>query len=484
MADNIMDVGPVDMGVGYGNADSAGFYALQKELLRRSALARQDEQDAAARQKDALAAEVARENIASLKTQREGQAQLNAEKAQTMAAVRFATSHGVGDALRTPADQAEARQLFGPNAVTHTDEVPGTVTPAQPAVPAQDKVIGVPDEMGVGAGHDAAPAIPATDEILTAPKPASDTFAGTEAQQEKASAKEVAHGILNGDYDTGDEDSNAVLRGWALSTLMTGKATSIPAGILNPKSASEKDSTRYFNTRAAQKLGTATKPEDVAFADSYEKLHPTQATRQNDRITIQLKGQEFQKTQRTSRELFTVKNKFRNDIATESKELAKDLERVDRAENMLQRPNWVADAVAAPEVLQIVAGGMGTGLRMTDAELNRINAAQSKLDQFRGKLSKWVQLPGEDKVTIEAEMRKNMQDIIGVVARARNRHDALLQDTLLELEDATSEPEVDTLRSSFMGKRRDAVKLGDEADKKGSETAEDRRARIRKAAGL
>jgi hypothetical protein len=467
MADNIMDVGPVDMNVGYGDPGAAGFFGIQKELLRRQALARQAQLDEEARQKDMLDAQVKQENIASLKTQREGQAQLNKEKADALAQKQFETSHGAGAEL-SPEEQQVALRLYGPSAVQTTPGVAQQLIPAQAAQEAQPAVTGVPDEQGVGGGHPAVEAKPAVPETLIAPKAAKTTFSGSEDQRQKKSAQDLAHGILNGEYDTGDDDVNQEFKGWALSTLMTGKATSLPAGSLHPKTQADKDSTRYFNTRAAQRIGKPVTPEEAAFADAYEKIHPTEATKQRDIIIRMDKSQDFQSTQRTSREFFSVKNKFRNDLADEAKKLQPDLERVDRAQKVLASPNFLADAIAAPEVLQIMAGGMGSGLRMTDAELNRVNAAQTKLDQIRGKLAKWDILPGQEKVTIQADMRKQMTDLVNVVQQARQRHDSLIQDTLLELEDAKSEPDVDQLRSGFFGKRSAAAKLDQPAAKASS----------------
>lgn len=458
-------------GSGAVNPGGAEFLGMRQELLRQAGLARQAQLDEQERAKEALQAEVARENIATSRVAREAQAQLNTEKANTLAATQFERTHGVGSDL-TPADKAVALRLYGPGIVQD-----------QPAMPA---------DAGVSAEAPAAIAAPADELPVGAPLqgahpavPAKTTFAGTEEQQTKKSAKDLAHSILNGDYDTGDDDTNQEFKGWALSTLMTGKATNLPAGVVHPKTQSEKDSTRYFNTRASQKLSKPVSPEDVAFADSYEKLHPTEATKQQDalsRINVTV-------TAANTRQ----QNQFANASAEEAfKELDKDykdlnMPRLQKLLTTLKSPGGVNDVVAVPEFLSALAGGQGAGLRMSQAELNMIQNARPLLDSLILKAGNIVGINKNGYAALTDQQRLQMNTLISEVAQHNYDQGQLYVDTQDKIARATSATEVRDIKADLARKQLEL--FGEVAGIKAragakDETPDQRRARIRAAAGL
>lgn len=430
-------------GSGAVNPGSAAYYGFQQELLRR-----QQQQEAAAElqrqaQQDELNKQLKLEALATTKADRES---LAAERAAT---TKASTLKSVASTL-TPGAEVDPE-----TAAALQSSGGGALMLRNPATPALEA--GGPIENATPADIAATPAVAA--------KPAITTYRGDAAQQELEQHKTYAKNVvaaLKAKQDNGEEltpvEQEALFQG--NSILMTGKSATVPAGVIVPKApAAAKDASRYFDigTRMQTSPETVT-AEDKAFAKTYETQHPTEATKQRDavqKLNITINATD---TRQNKSQLFTMKQKFRDDLKAEDAKLAPDLERVDRAQKVLNSPNFLADALAAPEVLQIMAGGMGSGLRMTDAELNRVNRAQTKLDQLRGEVAKYgLGTP----VTIQQTMRDQMKELIDVVHKARARHAQLLEDTRGKIADADSPEDVDQMVAAFWGKRREAINLGE-----------------------
>jgi hypothetical protein len=419
MADNIMDVGPVDQSVGYGGTGSAQFYGIQKLLLQRQAQARQAALDEEQRQKDALDAEVKRANIASLGEQRKSAALENAAKTDALQSTQFERTHGVdADLTNDPTGQALALRLYGPNALHTQPAVDQQTIPAQAAEAAQPAVIGVPDETGAGAGHPAVAAKEATPETIVAPKAAKTTFAGTEAQQVKAGGMALAHSVLNGDHDTGDADVDKELHGWALSTLMTGKVTSLPAGVIKPKTPTE---TKAAHDLAMQALMTKIEqgyqptPAEAAELKVWRSFPGGTTEAEKDaeavrRINITVAAAD--KRQEAGFANKAVEGDY-NDLRSDyTKNVEPFLQRSVKALDALKSPGGVNDVVAIPEFLSAMAGGQGSGLRMTQSELSMIQNARP------GTESVWIKLQNlaSGYTALDAQQRQQMSELVKSVA--------------------------------------------------------------------
>ena len=109
------------------------------------------------------------------------------------------------------------------------------------------------------------------------------------------------------------------------------------------------------------------------------------------------------------------------------------LARVQRLEETLAQENMVADSLVAPELLTAMAGGMGSGLRINEAEINRVVGGRPLVQDLRAKLQK---IAGGDKsVSILPEERQKMKDLVAAikgVAEVRNNLIDTTRDKLLE----------------------------------------------------
>lgn len=477
MADIINDVGPVDLGVGYGNPDAANFYGLQKELLRRAAIGRQAQLDEQQRQKDALDAEVKRENLKTSKVVRESQALKNAADTNELNTKQFVQTHAPGDTL-SPADQQVALRLFGQGGVNTEPGRPAVTIqgqPAQPAVEAQPAVIGVPDETGAGGGSPAVAAQaaqPATNDVMSPAMPDKTTFAGSDAQRTDEEHKKMAKDILKGVYDTGNETLDQFHKAQALQFLSTGKEGAVPPGVITPKTQSEKDSTRYFNTRAAQAQHQPVSPADAAFADAYEKLHPTEATKQNDAVVrLNISGNLAAGRQEAGFANKAVEGDY-NDLRSDyTKNVEPFLQRSVKALDALKSPGGVNDVVAIPEFLSAMAGGQGSGLRMTQSELSMIQHARP------GTESVWIKLNNlaNGYSALTPEQRQQMAELVKSVAThqiERGDRYAAAMDEMSKAESATDSHKIRTnLMRTDLGDTRSSLGLPPAATSGGFDAA-------------
>lgn len=73
-----------------------------------------------------------------------------------------------------------------------------------------------------------------------------------------------------------------------------------------------------------------------------------------------------------------------------------------------------ADALVAPELLTVMAGGQGSGLRMNEAEIARIVGGRSKWQDLKASLQKWSLDPAKAN-SITPEQRQQMRDLIAAV---------------------------------------------------------------------
>jgi len=125
--------------------------------------------------------------------------------------------------------------------------------------------------------------------------------------------------------------------------------------------------------------------EDAAWAKSYEKrktLGPA--------LTAGAKAGE-QGTQRSDRSYqFTADriDKLRKPVEDRA-------ERIARLSDTLAQGTPQADALIAPELLSVMAGGAGSGLRMNEAEIARIVGGRTQWENLKAKVSAWQTDPNK-----------------------------------------------------------------------------------------
>lgn len=109
--------------------------------------------------------------------------------------------------------------------------------------------------------------------------------------------------------------------------------------------------------------------------------------------------------------------------------LAKPIEdaqaRMGRLRESLAQGTPQADALVAPELLTIMAGGAGSGLRMNEAEISRIVGGRSKWQSLQAAINQWSLDPTKAN-SITPEQRQQIRDLTEAVnAKLEKKQQAL-----------------------------------------------------------
>ena len=85
--------------------------------------------------------------------------------------------------------------------------------------------------------------------------------------------------------------------------------------------------------------------------------------------------------------------------------------RIGRLNDTIASGTPQADALVAPELLTVMAGGQGSGLRMTEAEIARIIGGRSKWETLKASIQKWS-LDPESANSITADQRQQIRSLL------------------------------------------------------------------------
>lgn len=129
----------------------------------------------------------------------------------------------------------------------------------------------------------------------------------------------------------------------------------------------------------------------------------------------------------------------------------------------LSGPAGPGDAVAVPEFLTVMAGGFGSGLRMSEAEIARIFKSQGMYDQFKAAVSKWTST-GDPKdpdglpILVQPAMRAAMKQMgETLLTRASSLVD-LYDEYEQKINEADTPKEVGRLRAEMRKRVSDVLK--------------------------
>lgn len=122
--------------------------------------------------------------------------------------------------------------------------------------------------------------------------------------------------------------------------------------------------------------------------------------------------------------------------------------RLGRLQDTLAQNSPQADALVAPELLTVMAGGAGSGLRMNEAEIARVIGGRSKWESLKADINKWQLDPTQARSITPAQqqqiraltgaVQKKLLDKQGIINDARtnlmgtddpNQHRKIVADT-------------------------------------------------------
>lgn len=162
------------------------------------------------------------------------------------------------------------------------------------------------------------------------------------------------------------------------------------------------------------------------FIKEYKQLHPNstlgeaQRAYAQNRHIVDTSGREESRLDRSyqaeARRLDTIGKPIEDTIA-----------RMSRLRETLAQGTPQADALVAPELLTVMAGGQGSGLRMNEAEISRIVGGRSNWESLRAAANKWSTDPSTAN-SITAAQRQQIHALVGAVYEKLSRKQKILED--------------------------------------------------------
>jgi hypothetical protein len=109
------------------------------------------------------------------------------------------------------------------------------------------------------------------------------------------------------------------------------------------------------------------------------------------------------------------------------KPIAEATQRMGRLSDTLNQQSPQADALIGPELLTVMAGGQGSGLRMNEAEIHRIVGGRSAWEDLKGHLQHWSTNP-QDARSITPDQDKQIRALVSVVQSKLTQKQKILDD--------------------------------------------------------
>lgn len=118
--------------------------------------------------------------------------------------------------------------------------------------------------------------------------------------------------------------------------------------------------------------------------------------------------------------------------------------RVGRLNDTLNQNTPQADALVAPELLSIMSGGQGSGLRMNEAEISRIVGGRSKWESLKASINQWQTDPTKAR-SITPEQDKQIRALVDTVHQKLVKKQAILdgaEESLINSDDPKQHREI------------------------------------------
>jgi hypothetical protein len=172
--------------------------------------------------------------------------------------------------------------------------------------------------------------------------------------------------------------------------------------------------------QAAQDVKPEGKPDspEQQFLDEYQRTH--QGATLADAVKAYAAA--TQKPERAGADDARVERSYQATVGRFDK-LRKPVEdraeRIARLEDTLNQGTPQADALIAPELLTVMAGGQGSGLRMNEAEIARIIGGRTNWEALKAAIGKWQMNPSEG-FAITPAQREQVRALFGAIKERVN----------------------------------------------------------------
>lgn len=193
-------------------------------------------------------------------------------------------------------------------------------------------------------------------------------------------------------------------------------------------------------------------PEEKADYDAYRQRKTLVST---TNFNMNAPRRDDARTDRAYAQSKADLDKLRNPLEQQS-------DRMSRLVESINQRTPAADALIAPELLTVIAGGQGSGVRMTEAELSRIIGGRSKIEGLKAALNEW-RLDPTKALSITDDQRRQIGQLVDAVRSKATKKMAVLDAATNALIDAA---DVDTQRKVVAKAHKDLqdISTGDTDD--------------------
>lgn len=112
-------------------------------------------------------------------------------------------------------------------------------------------------------------------------------------------------------------------------------------------------------------------------------------------------------------------------LAALQKPIDDAVSRISRLQDTLSQNDKQSDALVAPELLTIIAGGMGSGLRINEAEISRVGGGRSAYDDLQAAVNKWRRDPKASNSITDGQRAEIRALLEAVSSKVYAKQDAL-----------------------------------------------------------
>ena len=120
------------------------------------------------------------------------------------------------------------------------------------------------------------------------------------------------------------------------------------------------------------------------------------------------------------------------------------IEATDTAINSLDSTTQVGDVVAIPEGIKALVGGRNSGVRVTNAEINKLMGGQTKPEEFWSLVNQWARDPSHAR--FPPGFRKNLSDLLKDKKSYAIRH---RNNTVNAVKDLSESTDIDTANKAY-----------------------------------
>ena len=133
-----------------------------------------------------------------------------------------------------------------------------------------------------------------------------------------------------------------------------------------------------------------------------------------------------------------------NQLNTLGKPVSDLTMRMGRLQDTLAQGTPQADALVAPELLTVMAGGQGSGMRMNESEIARIVGGRSNWESLKAAMNKWSTDPSSAN-SITPSQRQQIHALVNTVASKLADKQNIINDAanqMVNVEDATQQHKI------------------------------------------